>query len=453
MSDHKIILSERDMPKNWYNVLPELMDLKTPFSPPLHPGTKQPLEPHMLEALFAKELIAQEASMQKLIPIPEEVLDIYRLWRPTPLQRAVKLEKALNTPAKIFYKNESVSPPGSHKSNTSVPQVYYNKKEGIKRISTETGAGQWGSALAFACSLFGLEAVVYMVRVSYEQKPFRKALMHVWGAKCLPSPSEYTEAGRNALKRDPQCPGSLGLAISEAVEDAANRADTHYSLGSVLNHVLLHQTIIGEEVKLQLKTAGEKPDILIGCVGGGSNFGGLILPFVPNVKAGEKIKMIGVEPAACPSLTRGVYAYDFGDEAELTPLMKMYTLGHKFMPPKIHAGGLRYHGDSPIISQLCKEGIVEARAHLQKEIFESAILFAKTEGYLPAPETAHAIHAAVDEAKKCAKTGEKKNIVFVYSGHGHFDLTSYTQFLEGDLEDYSLPQDEIEAAEKYIPKF
>jgi tryptophan synthase beta chain len=451
--NNKINLPDTEMPTSWYNVLPELLDLKTPFSPPLHPGTHKPLEPQMLAPLFPMALIEQEADIKnKTIPIPQEVIDILRLWRPTPMHRALALEKALKTPAKIYFKNESVSPPGSHKSNTSVPQVYYNMKEGIKRISTETGAGQWGSALAFACSLFGIEAVVYMVRVSFEQKPFRKALMHVWGATCHASPTDMTEAGRDMLKRDPSCPGSLGLAISEAVEDAAGREDTHYALGSVLNHVLLHQTIIGEEVKKQLSLEGIKPDILIGCVGGGSNFGGLVLPFVPNVKAGEKIRMIGVEPAACPTLTRGLYAYDFGDEAKLTPLMKMYTLGHKFMPPKIHSGGLRYHGDSPIVSQLCKEGIVEGRAYHQKEVFDAAVLFAKTEGFLPAPETSHAIKAAIDEAVKCRESCEAKTIIFNYSGHGHFDLTSYMNYMEGEIEDYSLPQKEIDEAATYIPK-
>jgi tryptophan synthase beta chain len=453
MNDIRWSMPQKEIPKAWYNVLPELMNLKTPFSPPLHPGTKKPLEPSMLEPLFAKALIAQEASMETMIPIPEEVLDILAMWRPTPLQRAVRLEKALKTPAHIYFKNESVSPAGSHKPNSSVPQVYYNAKEGIKRITTETGAGQWGSALALACNMFGLEAVIYMVKISYEQKPFRKSLMHVWKGTCYASPSEYTESGRNALKADPGSPGSLGLAISEAVEDAAGRADTHYSLGSVLNHVLLHQTVIGLEVQKQMKLAGEKPDILIGCVGGGSNFGGLILPYIPNVKSGEKIRMIGVEPAACPSLTRGLYAYDFGDVAQLTPLLKMYTLGHKFIPPRIHAGGLRYHGDSPIISQLCKEGIVEARAYQQKEVFDAAVLWARTEGFLPAPETAHAIKAVVDEATNCTQSGEEKVIVFNYSGHGDFDLTSYNKYFEDEMDDYSMPQHEIDEAEKYIPKF
>lgn len=452
MADTKINLSEKDIPKTWYNVLPELMDLKTPFDPPLHPGTLKPVTPQDLTPLFPMALIEQEVSQAKEIPIPEEILDKYGIWRPTPLRRAVHLEKALKTPAKIFYKDESGSPPGSHKTNTAVAQVYYNMKEGIKRIATETGAGQWGSALSFACQLYGIEAVIYMVKVSYQQKPFRRSLMHTWGAKCIPSPSEFTESGRDALRLDPDCPGSLGLAISEAVEDAAGRADTHYALGSVLNHVLLHQTVIGKEVKDQLKLAGEKADVLIACVGGGSNFGGLVLPFVPEKKAGEKIKFLAVEPSACPTLTRGLYAYDYGDVAKLTPIMKMYTVGHNFIPPKIHAGGLRYHGDSPIVSQLCKEGIVEAVAYQQREVFEAAVLFARSEGFLPAPETAHAVKAAIDEAKKCAESGEKKTIVFNYSGHGHFDLMSYDKYFNDEMEDYSLPQKEIEEAEKHIPK-
>ncbi len=452
MTDSKILLSEKDIPKTWYNVLPELMNLKTPFEPPLHPGTKKPISPSDLTPLFPMALIEQEVSAASEIPIPEDILDVLRLWRPTPLRRALRLEKALKTPAHIYYKDESVSPPGSHKANTAVPQVYYNMKEGIKRIATETGAGQWGSALSFACQLYGVEAVVYMVKISYQQKPYRRSLIHTWGAKCIASPSEFTESGRNALKLDPDCPGSLGLAISEAVEDAAGREDTHYSLGSVLNHVLLHQTVIGKEVKEQLKIAGEKADILIACVGGGSNFGGLILPFVPEKKSGEKIRFLAVEPSACPTLTRGLYTYDYGDVAMLTPILKMYTVGHNFIPPKIHAGGLRYHGDSTIVSQLCKEGIVEAVAYQQREVFEAAVLFARTEGYLPAPETAHAIKAAIDQAKLCTESGEKKTIVFNYSGHGHFDLMSYDKYFNDDMEDYSLPQDEIDEAEKTIPK-
>lgn len=449
----KVVLPDAEMPREWFNALPELLDLKTPFEPPLHPGTLKPLSPSDLEALFPKALIEQEADTRnRRIPIPEEVGAILRMWRPTPLHRAAALERALGTPARIYFKNESVSPPGSHKANTSVAQVYYNKREGIRRITTETGAGQWGSALAFACSLFGVEAVVYMVKVSYEQKPFRKALMHVWGATCHASPTELTEAGRAALRRDPNCQGSLGLAISEAVEDAAGREDTHYALGSVLNHVLLHQTVIGEEVKRQLALEGVRPDVLVGCVGGGSNFGGLVLPFLPEVKSGERIRMVAVEPAACPTLTRGLYAYDYGDEARLTPLLKMYTLGHRFMPPGIHAGGLRYHGDSPIVSQLRREGIVEARAYHQKEVFDAAVLFAKTEGFLPAPETAHAVKAAIDEAVRCREEGVARTIVFNYSGHGHFDLGAYMKYLEGELADYTLPQHEIEEAERYIPK-
>jgi len=450
--DTKILLPDSELPKKWFNILPELMDLNTPFEPARHPGTKKPLEPADLTALFPMGLIEQEVSMEKEIDIPEEVQKIYNIWRPTPLHRAKNLEKALGTPAHIYFKNESVSPPGSHKPNTAVPQVYYNKLEGIKRLTTETGAGQWGSALSFACNFFDIEAMVYMVRISFDQKPFRQLLMQSWGGQCVPSPSDLTESGRAALKEDPNTPGSLGLAISEAVEDAVTREDTHYSLGSVLNHVILHQTVIGKETIKQMAIAGEKPDILIGCVGGGSNFGGFVAPFVPMVKSGEKIKMIAVEPAACPTLSKGLYAYDYGDMAGLTPLLKMFTLGHKFMPPKIHAGGLRYHGDSPIISQLTKEGIVEARTYHQREVFDASILFARTEGFIPAPETSHAIKAAIDEALKCKETGEAKNIVFNYSGHGHFDMVSYQKYFDNDLEDYALPQHEIDEAEKDLPQ-
>ncbi len=437
MLEVKILLEDKEIPKKWYNVLPELMDLKTPFSPPLDPQTQEPLDPSKLEAIFPKSLIEQEASSKEWIDIPEEVLKVYNIWRATPLYRAAKLEKALHTPARIYFKNESVSPPGSHKPNTAVPQVYYNVKEGIKRITTETGAGQWGSALAFACNYFDIDATVYMVRASYDQKPYRRSLMRAWGANCYPSPSDRTEAGRKILAEDPKCPGSLGIAISEAVEEAANRKDTNYALGSVLNHVLLHQTIIGEEVKLQLEKIDEKPDILIGCVGGGSNFGGLILPFVPMVKSGEKIEMIAVEPTACPTLTKGEYKYDFGDTAKLTPLLKMYTLGYNFIPPAIHAGGLRYHGDSPIISQLTREGIVKARSYHQVEVFEAAVLFARTEGFIPAPETSHAIKAVIDEAIKCKESGEEKTIVFNFSGHGHFDLSAYDLYFDGQLHNLS----------------
>jgi len=452
MLEVKILLKDREMPRYWFNVLPELMDLKTPFLPPLDPKTKKPLDPSALEPIFPKGLIEQEASMEKQIPIPEDVLKVYNIWRPTPMYRAVKLEKKLNTPAHIYFKNESVSPPGSHKPNTAVAQVYYNMIEGTRRITTETGAGQWGSALAFACNYFGLEATVYMVKVSYQQKPYRRSMMQVWGANCIPSPSDRTEFGKKILAEDPNNLGSLGIAISEAIEDAVTHEDTHYSLGSVLNHVLLHQTIIGEELKLQLEKVGEHPDILISCVGGGSNFGGLILPFVPQKKAGEDIKMIAVEPTACPTLTKGLYEYDFGDTAEMTPLLKMYTLGHKFVPPAIHAGGLRYHGDAPIICQLVKEGIVEPRAYHQKEVFEAAVTFAQAEGFIPAPETAHTIKAVIDEAIKCREEGKEKTIVFNFSGHGHFDLAAYDLYFEGKLQDYHLEDKYIIEAEKQIPK-
>ncbi len=437
MLEVKVLLEDKEIPKKWYNVLPELMDLKTPFAPPLDPKTQEPLKPENLEVIFPKALIEQEASMDTWIDIPEDVLKVYNIWRPSPLYRAAKLEKALHTPARIYYKNEAVSPAGSHKPNTAVAQVYYNMKEGIKRLATETGAGQWGSALSFACNYFGLEATVYMVRASYDQKPYRRSLMRAWGAACYPSPSDRTNAGREILAKDPDSPGSLGIAIGEAVEEAATHKDTNYALGSVLNHVLLHQTIIGEELKLQLEKIDEKPDMLIGCVGGGSNFGGLVLPFVPNVKAGEKIDLIAVEPTACPTLTKGEYRYDFGDTAKLTPLLMMYTLGYDFIPPAIHAGGLRYHGDSPIISQLTKEGIVKARAYHQLEAFEAAVLFARTEGFVPAPETSHAIKAVVDEALKCKETGEEKTIVFNFSGHGHFDLASYDMYFDNKLKNMS----------------
>jgi len=450
MLEVKILLEDKEMPKKWFNVLPELLDLKTPLEPPLDPKTKKPLDPKALEAIFPKALIEQEANMEKMIPIPEEILKVYNIWRPTPMYRAAKLEKKLNTPARIYYKNESVSPAGSHKPNTAVAQAYYNMKEGTKRITTETGAGQWGSALAFACNYFGLKAAIYMVRVSYEQKPYRRSMMQVWGAECVPSPSNKTNFGRKILETDPKNPGSLGIAISEAIEDAVTHSDTHYSLGSVLNHVLLHQTIIGEEVKLQLEKIGEKPDILIGCVGGGSNFGGLILPFIPQKKSGENIRMIAVEPTACPTLTKGIYAYDYGDTAGLTPLLKMYTLGHKFMPPEIHAGGLRYHGDSPIISQLVKEGLVEPKAYHQKEVFEAAVMFAQTEGFIPAPETAHAIKAVIDEAIKAKEEAKEKCIVFNFSGHGHFDLKAYDLFFENKLTDYYLEDKYIKEAEKIV---
>jgi len=449
MSQIKINLDERDMPRQWYNIQ---ADLPKPLPPVLHPGTKQPVGPGDLAPLFPMGLILQEVSRERYLDIPEEVLDIYRIWRPTPLVRARRLEKALGTPAHIFYKWEGVSPAGSHKPNTAVPQAYYNKVEGVKRLTTETGAGQWGSALAFACSLFDMECKVYMVRVSYDQKPYRRLLMEAWGASCIASPSEQTSVGRAILARDPDSPGSLGIAISEAVEEAASRADTNYSLGSVLNHVMLHQTVIGLETHKQLELAGEYPDVVFGCVGGGSNFAGLALPFVRDkIVEGKKTRIVAVEPSACPSLTRGLYRYDFGDSAGLTPLLKMHTLGHDFMPPPIHAGGLRYHGMAPILCHLYDLGLIEAEAHQQIAVFESAVLFARTEGHLPAPETAHAIHAAVEEARRCRERGEAKTIVFGASGHGHFDLVSYQKYFAGELTDHEYPEELIRKAQASLP--
>ena len=446
--DVKMVLRESDLPSAWYNILP---DLPEPAAPPLHPGTKQPITPDMLAPLFPMSLIEQEASMERWIDIPGEVIDIYRLWRPTPLHRATRLEKALGTPAKIFYKNESVSPAGSHKPNTAVAQAYYNKKAGVKSITTETGAGQWGSALSFACNLFDLECLVYMVKISYEQKPYRKLMMQTWGANILASPSDTTNAGRAILAEDPDCPGSLGMAISEAIEVAASREDTKYSLGSVLNHVLMHQTIVGLETKKQLEMAGVEPDVLIGCVGGGSNYAGFCFPFYPDKWAGKPIRFIAVEPTACPTMTRGSYRYDFGDTAKTTPLLKMHTLGHGFVPPKIHAGGLRYHGMAPLISLLINCGEMEAAAYHQRTVFDAAVQFARTEGIIPAPETSHAIRAAIDEALRCKETGEAKTIVFNFSGHGHFDLAAYERYFSGGLEDYEYPEASIQAALKDVP--
>lgn len=451
MDEYKIFLSEREMPQAWYNINP---DLPAPLKPPLHPATGEPISPEMLAPLFPMALIEQEMSMDRWIDIPDDVLDVLRIWRPTPLHRAVHLEEYLGTPARIYFKNESVSPPGSHKPNTAVPQVYYNREEGVRRITTETGAGQWGSALSFACQVFGIKCEVYMVRVSYEQKPYRRLLMQTWGAECYPSPSDRTEAGRAVLAQNPDSPGSLGIAISEAVEDAAKHDDTKYSLGSVLNHVLLHQTITGLEMKKQFEIAGDYPDIIVGCVGGGSNFAGFAFPFVKEKMDGERdIDIIAVEPTACPTLTRGLYKYDFGDTAEMTPLLKMFTLGHKFIPAPIHAGGLRYHGAAPLVSLLVSQGVIEARAIPQNEVFEGAIMFARTEGHLPAPETAHAVRVAIDEALKCKETGEEKCIVIGYSGHGHFDLAAYENYLSGKLIDYELPQSEIDEAKEYLPDF
>jgi tryptophan synthase beta chain len=445
----KFLLSDNEIPTHWYNMQ---ADLPTPLAPVLHPGTKQPVGPDDLSAIFPMALIGQEVSQERWIEIPEPVRDIYQLWRPTPLYRAHRLEKALETPAKIYYKYEGVSPAGSHKPNTAVPQAYYNQQEGVKRLATETGAGQWGSALALACNYFGMECKVYMVNISYQHKPYRRSLMETWGASVVASPSRETEAGRRILAQDPESPGSLGIAIGEAVEDAATRDDTNYSLGSVLNHVLLHQTVIGQECKRQLEMAGDYPDMVIGCVGGGSSFAGIAFPFIhDHLTQGKKVQFIAVEPEACPSITRGTFTYDFGDTAQMTPLIKMYTLGHTFVPPPIHSGGLRYHGMSPLISHLCDLGIIEARAVYQQAIFEAATLFARTEGILPAPEPTHAIKVTIDEALKCKESGESKVILFNLCGHGHFDLAAYEAHLLGRLEDFAYPQADIEKAIAGLP--
>ncbi len=441
MSDHsKFLLADSQIPTAWVNVLPSLPE---PLAPPLNPQTRSPLTPQDLLPIFPMELIEQEFSPKREIDIPGEVMDIYRLWRATPLYRARRLEQALDTPAHIYYKYEGTSPAGSHKPNTAVAQAYYNKRAGMRRLATETGAGQWGSALALACKLFGLECTVYMVRVSYDQKPYRRMMMHAWGAEVFPSPSDHTNSGRGVLAHTPDSPGSLGIAISEAVEDAATHPDTNYSLGSVLNHVMLHQTVIGQEAKLQMQQAGEEPEVVIGCFGGGSNFGGLALPYVLDRLAGKGPRILAVEPAACPSLTKGKFTYDFGDTAKLTPLIKMYTLGHDFVPPGIHAGGLRYHGASPLLSHLMKLGHIEAKAYPQLPVFDAALQFAQTEGILPAPESSHAIRAAVDEALAAKEEGRARVILFCLSGHGHFDLASYESYLSGKLQDYEYPGREI----------
>ncbi len=446
----KILLDESEIPTHWYNIVP---DLPEPPAPVLHPGTGQPIGPADLSPLFPMGLILQEVSQEPRIEIPDEVRDIYRLWRPSPLFRAHRLEKALDTPAHIYYKYEGGSPAGSHKPNTAVAQAYYNKAEGIRRLTTETGAGQWGSSLAFACSLFGLECTVYMVRASFTQKPYRRSMIQTYGAEVFPSPSDRTNAGRTILAQDPHSPGSLGIAISEAVEDAATHDDAHYSLGSVLNHVLLHQTVIGQEALKQMEKAGEYPDVVIGCVGGGSNFGGIAFPFVgEKLRKGKKTRILAVEPEACPTLTKGVYAYDLGDTVGLAPIVKMYTLGHTFVPPAIHAGGLRYHGDSPLLSQLVHDGIIEAEALPQTGVFQAAVQFARTEGIIPAPESAHAIRAAVDEALAAREAGERRVILFNLSGHGHFDMAAYDAYFAGELQDYAHPEAAIEEALQHLPK-
>jgi len=427
----KIQLEERDIPTHYYNIQP---DLTTPLEPPLHPGTKQPIGPQDLSAIFPMDLILQEVSQERFIEIPEEVRSAYTTYRPSPVVRALGLERALDTPAEIYFKHEGVSPVGSHKLNTALPQAYYNKKAGIKRLTTETGAGQWGSSLSLACQMFGLECKVYMVRVSYEQKPYRRSMIRTFGSEVVASPSRDTNVGRSILEKDPSSRGSLGIAISEAVEDAATHDDTNYSLGSVLNHVLLHQTIIGQEALKQMEKAGAFPDVIIGCVGGGSNFAGLALPFIREKLAGEKIRAIAVEPSSCPTLTKGEYRYDFGDTAGMTPLMPMYTLGHEFMPPSIHAGGLRYHGMAPIISRLYLDGLIEAQAYEQTDVFAAAVLFARTEGIIPAPESSHAIKSAIVEALKAKEEGTKKVILFNLSGHGHFDMSAYDAYFAGQLD-------------------
>lgn len=441
MRTRKITLSESEIPEKWYNIV---ADMPNKPLPPLHPGTREPIGPDALSPLFAQELIKQEVSTEKWIDIPDEVRNIYSLWRPTPMYRAYELEKALDTPAKIYYKYEGVSPAGSHKPNTAVPQAYYNKLEGVKRITTETGAGQWGCALSFACNIFGMECEVYMVKVSYEGKPYRKVMMNTWGAKVVASPSTVTEAGRKILAEDPDSPGSLGIAISEAIERAAMREDTKYALGSVLNHVLLHQTVIGLEAVKQMEKAGGMPDVVIAPFGGGSNFAGLTFPFLRlNFDEGNSIRCIASEPTSCPKLTRGVFRYDFGDTVGMTPLLPMYTLGHNFVPEPIHAGGLRYHGAGAIVSQLLKDGLIEASAHDNIEVFEAGMLFAKTEGIIPAPEATHGIATVIKEALRCKKEGKSETILFNLCGHGNFDMKAYQDYMEGKIVRHELTDEEI----------
>jgi tryptophan synthase beta chain len=449
MEPTKFLLNEKDVPESWYNVVPDL-----PFElvPPLNPATREPVGPEAFASIFPEEIIRQEVTAEPYVPIPEEVREIYALWRPTPLFRARRLEKVLETPARIYYKYEGTSPAGSHKPNTAVPQAFFNKQEGVARLATETGAGQWGSSLAFACRQMDLECTVYMVRVSYDQKPYRRIMMETYGAKVHASPTELTQAGRNILEEDPDSPGSLGIAISEAVEDAATNDDAKYSLGSVLNHVLLHQTVIGQEAIEQMQLAGEYPDVVVGCVGGGSNFGGVAFPFIrENLVNRYETRIVAVEPSSCPTLTKGRYVYDFGDTAGTTPMMKMYTLGHTFVPSGIHAGGLRYHGDSPIVSALVAEGLVEARAYPQNPTFEAGVIFAQAEGIIPAPEVNHAIKATMDLALEAREAGEEWVILFNLCGHGHFDLAAYEAYLADELVDLEYSEEEIERAVEQIP--
>src|SRR5512139_1018386 len=447
--DTKILLNEDRIPKQWYNIIP---DMPGPLAPVIHPGTLQPVTPDDLLPLFPMGLIEQEVSPQRWIDIPDEVREIYRIWRPSPLFRAHRLERALNTPAKIYYKYEGGSPAGSHKPNTAIPQAYYNKIAGTRRIASETGAGQWGSSMALACQMFGLECTVYMVKVSFNQKPYRKSMMQLWGAEVIPSPSSRTNAGRTILAADPDSNGSLGIAISEAVEDAATREDTRYALGSVLNHVCLHQTIIGLEAKEALALVGDYPDVVIGCHGGGSNFAGIAFPFVADKAAGKQVRIVAMEPTSCPTLTRGVYAFDYGDTAKLAPITRMYTLGHDFMPPGIHAGGLRYHGASPLVSQLVSQGVAEARAVAQTACFEAAVQFARAEGIIPAPESSHAIRGAIDEALQAKQEGKEKVILFNLSGHGHVDMAAYDAYFAGKLEDFDYPAEKVKESLAHLPK-
>lgn len=439
----KTVLGEDIIPKQWYCILP---DLPKPLPPPIDPKTRQPADPKGLERIWPKEIVKQELSTERLIPIPEDVREAYRLWRPTPVVRAKRLEEYLSTPARIYYKFEGVSPPGSHKPNTAVAQAYYNLKEGVKRLATETGAGQWGSALAFGCNMFGLKCTVYMVKVSYDQKPYRRLMMQSWGADVFASPSDKTNFGRTVLQKDPENPGSLGIAISEALEDAVTHDDTKYSIGSVGNHVLTHQTVQGLEAKEQLATLGEYPDIVAGCVGGGSSFSGLFWPFYHDKvakKAPKNVRFVATEPTACPTLTKGIYTYDFGETAKMLPLFPMYTLGSDFIPPPIHAGGLRYHGDAPTICLLVKEKMVDAFAYDQVSVFEAATIFARTEGHIPAPEPSHTIRFVIDEARRCKQTGEKKVILFNLCGHGHFDMHAYSEYFEGKLPPWHYPEEKV----------
>lgn len=446
----KIILDEKDIPRAWYNIQ---ADMPNPLPPPLNPATGEPITPDMLSPIFPMNLIEQEVSTERWIDIPEEVLERLLMWRPSPLCRATSLEKFLGPPAHIYYKNEGMSPPGSHKPNTAIAQAYYNKVAGIKRLTTETGAGQWGSALAFACNQFGLELKVYMVRLSYNQKPYRRMMMEAWGGKCIPSPSPDTNAGRKYLEGNPDHTGSLGIAIGEAIEDAVTSKDTKYALGSVLNHVMMHQTIIGLEAQKQLAIAGEYPDVVIGCAGGGSNLAGISFPFICDKIHGKDVRIVASEPTSCPSLTKGGYVYDFGDTAQMTPLLPMCSIGHSFIPAPIHAGGLRYHGMAPLVSKLFMDGLIEAKAYNQLETFAAGIIFARTEGFIPAPETNHAIACAIDEAKKAKEEGKERVILMNFSGQGIINLPSYDAYMSGKLQDYALPNEEIQKLLKELEQY